>query len=632
MQTKLNVGQWRRALWHLRKGGLSQYREWRRREALRDMAPVRALRQPGTGSVQRFDPMAVAPYQAVLRPKAFGGTKVAVIMDDFSLGAWGHEFETVAVTPSAWREQLDGVSLLLVESAWHGNGDAWQYQLTGSKAPSLPLRDLVAHCRTLGIPTVFWNKEDPPHFEDFLDTAALFDHVFTTDSNKLPAYRERLGHDRVGVLNFAAQPAIHNPIRSSGVAPEGDVAFAGMYFAHKYPERRTQLELLLGAAEAVSARMQHGLTIYSRFADDEKYAFPEPYSARVVGSLPYDKMLSAYRIHKVFLNVNSVVDSPSMCARRVFEITASGTPVVSAHSDAIGRFFPQDEVPVVTDEEEARYTLRALVNSASVRDRMVHRAQRRIWQEHTYTHRAAQVFRAAGLEAEARRTPSVTGMISTNRPHQVGHALSQLGRQVGVDVQVALLTHGFEVDEAETRALARDVGIQDLVILRGDEGWLLGDCLNALIDVADGDLVAKIDDDDLYGPNYLLDQANAQWFSGADLVGKEASYLYVGSEDAMVLRNPHREHRWTTFVAGPTLMGPRSVFRDVRFGTLARGEDTDFLRRLGDSGGRVYSADRFNFIQVRGAVQHTWQVSDMVLLANGLVESYGLNEAHAFVD
>lgn len=170
------------------------------------------------------------------------------------------------------------------------------------------------------------------------------------------------------------------------------------------------------------------------------------------------------------------------------------------------------------------------------------------------------------------------------------------------------------------------------MILRGDEGWLLGDCLNALIDVADGDLVAKIDDDDLYGPNYLLDQANAQWFSGADLVGKEASYLYVGSEDAMVLRNPHREHRWTTFVAGPTLMGPRSVFRDVRFGTLARGEDTDFLRRLGDSGGRVYSADRFNFIQVRGAVQHTWQVSDMVLLANGLVESYGLNEPHAFVD
>ena len=65
------------------------------------------------------------------------------------------------------------------------------------------LQALVQHCRDAGVPTVFWNKEDPPHFEDFLDTARLFDHVFTTDAECVPAYRERLGHDRVGVLPFA---------------------------------------------------------------------------------------------------------------------------------------------------------------------------------------------------------------------------------------------------------------------------------------------------------------------------------------------------------------------------------------------------------------------------------------------
>ncbi|MEK8227731.1 glycosyltransferase [Oerskovia sp. M15] len=34
------------------------------------------------------------------------------------------------------------------------------------------------------------------------------------------------------------------------------------------------------------------------------------------------------------------MDSPSMCARRVFEITACGTPVVTTPSRAIGEFFP----------------------------------------------------------------------------------------------------------------------------------------------------------------------------------------------------------------------------------------------------------------------------------------------------
>src|SRR5690625_7683303 len=82
------------------------------------------------------------------------------------------------------------------------------------------------------------------------------------------------------------------------------------------------------------------LEIFSRFlGDDERYQFPGELADRVVGSLPYDRMLTAYKAYKVFLNVNSVVTSPSMCARRIFEITASGTPVGSAPSPAIGEFF-----------------------------------------------------------------------------------------------------------------------------------------------------------------------------------------------------------------------------------------------------------------------------------------------------
>ena len=73
----------------------------------------------------------------------------------------------------------------------------------------------------------------------------------------------------------------------------------------------------------------------------------------MVGSLNYAQMLTAYRAYKVFLNVNSVVESPSMCARRIFEISASGTPVVSAPSAAIGQFFEADEVPVAASPQEA---------------------------------------------------------------------------------------------------------------------------------------------------------------------------------------------------------------------------------------------------------------------------------------
>src|SRR5699024_8022025 len=159
-----------------------------------------------------------------------------------SLGAvWQH----VLLKPSSGREVLakEPVELLFVESAWAGNGGAWRYHLTGPSAPRDNLVELLRWCQERGIPTVFWNKEDPAHFEDFLDTARLFDHVFTTDINRIDEYRRRLGHDRVDVLEFAAAQAIHNPIRAHGNGPIGDIAFAGMYFAHKYPERRAQMDL-----------------------------------------------------------------------------------------------------------------------------------------------------------------------------------------------------------------------------------------------------------------------------------------------------------------------------------------------------------------------------------------------------
>src|SRR5699024_537949 len=187
----------RTGLWHLRTGGLSQLRTWQRRRRTASYGVG-----DGTGSLDGAGTLSFPPAKLPDRAPRLAGLRVGVILDDFSMLAWSYECESVAVTPGWWREQLAEapVDLLLVESAWHGNKDAWQYQLTGSKAPSEPLRELVAHCREQGVPTVFWNKEDPPHFEDFLDTARLFDQVFTTDVTLMPRYREPLGHDRVAVL------------------------------------------------------------------------------------------------------------------------------------------------------------------------------------------------------------------------------------------------------------------------------------------------------------------------------------------------------------------------------------------------------------------------------------------------
>ena len=216
----------------------TEYYFKRARQVARDEGPSELIRQTkkrfNVGTVSKrtatFDPLAVTAQGKTNRTSPFKGLRVGVIMDEFSLLAWGGEFTIVPILPGEESKlQSLELDLFLVESAWDGNGGAWKYQLTGGAAPSTALSVIVEQCKQLGIPTAFWNKEDPPHFEDFLDTARLFDFVFTSDVNLVGAYKQALGHDRVWPLSFAAQPAIHNPIRTDMPNyQKGDVAFAGM--------------------------------------------------------------------------------------------------------------------------------------------------------------------------------------------------------------------------------------------------------------------------------------------------------------------------------------------------------------------------------------------------------------------
>lgn len=625
----------RTGLWHLRTGGAAQFSTWRsrRRTELGFAAPrnVRGVEADWTGRGRRRRLSLAAADVPLPRPSR-PEVRAAVILDDFSALAFAYEWTTSPVHPHSWREDLAAqpVDLLFVESAWAGNGGLWRGKLVGPAGPSREFRELLQWCRERGIPTVFWNKEDPPHYDDFLPAARLFDQVFTSDSGRIPAYRADLGHQRVAVLPFAAQPAVHNPVRPAHGRHSRDVAFAGMYFAHKYPERREQMDFLLGGALDASAKMKNGLEIFSRqLGGNAEYQFPAPLDTRVVGSLSYAQTLSAYKAYKVFLNVNSVVDSPSMCARRIFEISASGTPVVTAPSRAIGAFFSPAAVPVAATRREAEHLTRALVANPELNDRTAHLAQRTIWAEHTYAHRAESVLEAAvpGRAAGVRR-PSVSVLLPTIRPQNLDAVFRTLAGQRGVDAELVLLTHGFELPTERLAQLSEESGLTSVVLLQAPRDVSLGECLNRCAAAAGGEVLAKMDDDDHYGPHYLSDQLHALSYSGADIVGKQAHYMHLQSSNAALLRFAAREHRFTDFVMGPTLVARREVFAGHPFQHVSVGEDTRFLQAARAAGRIIYSADRFNYFQVRTGNGHTWEIPDAELLASGDLKFYGKLNDH----
>ena len=322
----------------------------------------------------------------------FGRLRVATIVDDFTRACLEPEVTLLAVDARVWRVQLPAFrpQLLFVESAWRGVHDSWKKRI--ASYPSHhddTLAAVVAWCRKRSIPTVFWNKEDPVHFDRFVQRAKLFDHVFTTEVDCVDRYRTA-GVPRARVLMFAAQPALHHP---GATNREDVVCFAGSYGEAELGARRADLELLLDAASGFDLRI----------LDRQRHvanAFPSRFQPFVRPGVDYRELAELQRRYKVFLNVNALRDSRTMFSRRVFELLASGAAVVSTPNEGIRELFG-DVVAIATDRDHATSAIRRLLEDDTHREDVAARGIARVIAGHTYAQRVHEVCSAVGLGAPA---------------------------------------------------------------------------------------------------------------------------------------------------------------------------------------------------------------------------------------
>ena len=313
--------------------------------------------------------------------------RIAVVMDDFSFAGFAPDCTAIALSASNWLQQVMHFrpQLLLVESAWWGEGKSWHRKVSEA-APEL--RDLIAWCKQHQVPTVFWNKEDPVHFERFLITAGLFDVVFTTDIDCIPHYKRALGHERVHVLPFACQPAVHHPIQQFPRSPTA--SFAGSYYV-RFAQRIRDLRSVLDAVSQLMA-----VDIFDRYLDspDNNYRFPTEYRRMVKGTLQVDQVHRAYKGYAFGINMNTVKDSTTMFARRVFELLGSGTVVLSNESVGVRQFFG-DVVLCSDSTQDLVQRLSPLVRDPVHRARQALLGVRAVMLQHTYAHRLDAIVQRA---------------------------------------------------------------------------------------------------------------------------------------------------------------------------------------------------------------------------------------------
>jgi SAM-dependent methyltransferase len=522
--------------------------------------------------------------------------KVATILDDFSHACFSYEMELIPVTKAGWKAEIERSrpAFFFAESAWHGNNDEWkglfhQY----AETPDSPLRDLLGWCREHGLPTVIWNKEDPPNYEHFINVARDFQYVFTTDAGSLDRYRLDLGHDRVYVLPFAAQPAIHNPLGACELR-RYDVCFAGSWHAHKHPGRRAAMKVVVEPALAM------GLHIFDRCAtmtNNQQRRFPEVYQPAIKGCLDYERMLSAYRAYRVFLNVNSVAESSTMFSRRVFELLACQTAVISSESEGIRQMFGK-LVPIATSPEQTQDHLSQLLGDAEYRERLTHLGYRCVMTQHTYRDRLWTILSTIGLEPPQTHDATVSVLAVVRRPEELEGTLDSYACQKHSSKELLLVVDGPELSPSDVEQ--RAAGYGKVQVCPRSDGQTLGDCLNSAVERCGGRYIALLDGGSRYGADYLTDALIPFRFAATGVVGKRSHYCYLPGSDRTVLRFPGQEHQDVDLVQDGTLVVDREVLRTVGFAALSEGVEARFQQDCKTRGVSIYSADRFNFL-ARGA-------------------------------
>jgi glycosyltransferase involved in cell wall biosynthesis len=335
---------------------------------------------------------------------------LGLIADQFTTDTLASAVKVVRLSPDRWKQEFtrQPIDALFVESAWKGNDGQWHRKVGFySDEEFAPLRALLEHCRQLGVPSLFWNKEDPVHFDRFRRAASLCDHVFTTDSRRIIPYL--MTPDAVtrtaSSCPFYASPRIHNLLPSTR-AWQPTAAYGGTYYGARYPERTEYMDKIMSAAAPL------GLTIYDRqHADpDSPYKYPGGLGGYVAGDLSYEEMIQAYKAHPVQINVNSVLDSPTMFSRRVVETAACGAPLISGPALGMNRYL-EGAAHVIDTESEAAQALENLLQHPAYRWRIALRGARAVMRAHTTQHRLTQMLRTAGLVMQAPKTPHIGVMV-----------------------------------------------------------------------------------------------------------------------------------------------------------------------------------------------------------------------------
>lgn len=208
--------------------------------------------------------------------------------------------------------------------------------------------------------------------------------------------------------------------------------------------------------------------------------------------------------------------------------------------------------------------------------------------------------------------PKVTIMTSLFREEDIENCLESHAKQIYPNCNSVIIAHS-DGDLKEKIESAAAKKLKDCTVIGVSREHPVGRCYNEGVKHCDGKYIAKIDDDDFYGPWYVMDYIIAMEQMDAPVASKKSFFIWLEQSDETYLIN---SNRMTSF--GPSGIGCSITLRRDFMDHIAFPETFDpimdqvFYREVVAMGQEVLSIHPFGLVVRRrpNKDKHVWKAND----------------------
>lgn len=404
-------------------------------------------------------------------------TNIGIISDEFLYNSYKDIANFFYIERESYKQFSGKLDVLLIVSTWKGLNLEWK----GLGNPNIKkhrqdLYKIIDFYRKQGTKIVFYSKEDPVNYHIFVDIAKQCDFIFTTAEEKIEDYKRDCNNENVSILEFGINPKYHNPIGIKKAAKQKEVLFTGSWY-EKYPHRHDDTRMLFDGVLDANRKLK----IIDRNFDLKlsQYFFPEEYLKYVSPSIEHSYLQKFHKIFDWAINLNTVKESNTMFANRVYELQALGNIMLSNYSVGVNNKFPN--VFLINDKKE----IKDIMNSFSEEEVFKHQVQgiRRVMSHETSFHRIEKLLQTVGISTALKQK-------------KVAVVVNELSEQV------------IKMFDCQTYPFKKLVFEKDFTEEIKQEH----------------DIIAFFDSRYFYGEFYLEDMVNGFIYTDCDYITKDAYY------------------------------------------------------------------------------------------------------------